>query len=883
MRLKQSVTPASKILAWFIVCVTLAVGSRVAHPSVLAAQEPTPAEITASLKQDWPTLRVRYLELYWKDTDDEEEQVLKAIGDRIAIVAGAAHQLPDWLADDPVALVALASRVVREERDNPAQFEIAEQLARRAIKQGNPSGIGLDTLTWVLIFRVGRPVPSQTLAPETLALLDEAERQLDTIATFAPDAHMKLMRGRIAMLRGRRDEGMALLKAANEGAPNSKAAAWELAMAMIEDPEFRGPFVPEIEPLQARFPNDPHLGVFLAVALFRDRRFAEASRRIAPIRERALETIGPKFVETIEQMGGLSDEFGKGLEAFEEGRLEDAERLFREAAASTPDRVEPASMLARSIWKRASDLPGGMNRLRAMSLEPEVRRLANAFPKDAEIVVSLVAILTYKLEYVEAAALLDQLDRDGVDYSAFLDRKSVDRIRADAARMRQPIGGRRPAWNDLDTIDLHGWDRRALIALGVWGGWIVFMALAGLLLTPLSRPKPGDALPDQVGPTRRESWLNWLYLLLITIALLMFYISVPFVVVGLMCIALALFAVLFAFRLLVIDVLIRGFDASWGVIRSAFAGPVEVEDGILANSLQQPELFRVLDEVAERCEVARPERVLLTPDTMLGVSESRSGLFGLFGRRTRTLRLGLAVLPVINVDELKSILAHEFAHFSHQDTYYGRFLFQVNQSLALSLAHMSAAAGWLNYVNPFYWAFWLYLRSYGLLAAGFMRTREYQADRMAARLYGRTLFSTALTRVVVESPLFERVIPRNIVYELSQGRRFENLYDEYRKMRDSADLKEYQAKVFEREVRQPAGWFDSHPSLSDRIAAISGFPEARDRADATPATHLIAELPELEVALTYFYTRQLALAAFGVVMPEEPELPTGGQPSAEPI
>lgn len=72
MRLKQSVTPASKILAWFIVCVTLAVGARVASPSVLAAQEPTPAEITASLKQDWPTLRVRYLELYWKDTDDEE-------------------------------------------------------------------------------------------------------------------------------------------------------------------------------------------------------------------------------------------------------------------------------------------------------------------------------------------------------------------------------------------------------------------------------------------------------------------------------------------------------------------------------------------------------------------------------------------------------------------------------------------------------------------------------------------------------------------------------------------------------------------------------------------------------------------------------------------
>ena len=108
----------------------------------------------------------------------------------------------------------------------------------------------------------------------------------------------------------------------------------------------------------------------------------------------------------------------------------------------------------------------------------------------------------------------------------------------------------------------------------------------------------------------------------------------------------------------------------------------------------------------------------------------------MFGIDKRVLTLGFCTLHFLTVGELKAILAHEYAHFSHSDTFYSRFIYQVHMSIQEALYGMMGSGGYATYVNPFYWFLWLYYKSYSLLAAGYSRSREFLADRMAATLYG---------------------------------------------------------------------------------------------------------------------------------------------------
>ena len=166
------------------------------------------------------------------------------------------------------------------------------------------------------------------------------------------------------------------------------------------------------------------------------------------------------------------------------------------------------------------------------------------------------------------------------------------------------------------------------------------------------------------------------------------------------------------------------------------------------------------------------------------------GPFGLFGVKRRVLTLGLSTMRFLSVGELEAILAHEYAHFSHRDTFYGRFIYQVHLSIGQALWGMGQAGGHLNYVNPFYWFLFLYYKCYSLLSAGFSRSREFLADRMASSLYGSDVFATALTKVSTDGVLFERTIYDSIAGLLEKQEAFVNMYEAFHQYRDEQLSKE---------------------------------------------------------------------------------------------
>ena len=359
----------------------------------------------------------------------------------------------------------------------------------------------------------------------------------------------------------------------------------------------------------------------------------------------------------------------------------------------------------------------------------------------------------------------------------------------------------------------------------------------------------------QVPRTHGESLLARLYGLALMLGLVMFYLAIPFVVLGLVAAtATIVYGILLLpaipVQLLAI-VAVIGLGMAWSVIRSLVAQQQTGGYGLPLDRADQGPLFRTVDEVALAVNTAPIQQIYLSPGAEIGVHQQGRGPFGAFGIRQRVLTLGMASLTHLTNDQLKSVLAHEYAHFSHGDTFYSRFIHQVTMSIEQSLTGMAATGGRLNYVNPFYWFMLWYYKAYTLMAAGFFRSREFLADRMAASLYGRETFREGLLTVASEAIALERVLHEGVLASLQAGQPTSNLYrgSPFPVLNEPPPPTpaELRAQVLE----EKGSAFASHPTVAERLEAVADFPNAPTQ-DATPALDALTGITELEEQLSQF-------------------------------
>jgi Zn-dependent protease with chaperone function len=352
------------------------------------------------------------------------------------------------------------------------------------------------------------------------------------------------------------------------------------------------------------------------------------------------------------------------------------------------------------------------------------------------------------------------------------------------------------------------------------------------------------------------------YALALVAGLLLFYVAIPFLVVGLVAATGGLLYLIFMLpRIpvkLIVLVVVFGLGGAWAVLKSVFARPSTGSFGLPKTAEECPRLYEALAEVANRVDTQPVHEIYLAPGSSIGVHQEGRGPFGICGVKRRVLTLGLSTLHFLTIGELKSILAHEYAHFSHRDTFYNRFIFQVALSITQALQGMGAAGGKLNYINPFFWFLYLYYKCYNLLSAGFSRSREFLADRMAATLYGSDVFTSALTKVSTDGALFEMTMYDNIAKLLGENKAFVNMYTAFRSFRDEQVPAQEREELYKKLLDEKGSLFASHPTFGERIEAVAAMPKAAN-ADSKPAVQLFDDVEALEKELTDFLTGYISL------------------------
>jgi Zn-dependent protease with chaperone function len=402
----------------------------------------------------------------------------------------------------------------------------------------------------------------------------------------------------------------------------------------------------------------------------------------------------------------------------------------------------------------------------------------------------------------------------------------------------------------------------AIMLLMAGAGVVLAMRTRGAgALDLLKHQSPDELLADgQIARAQGETLLARLYGLALMAGLVLFYAAIPFVIAGVLGLtALLLYLIFLGGHIpikLVIIIAVVGCVSAWAVFKSLFTRPPSGAFGLPKTAEECPRIHQLLAEVAQRVDTDAVDEVFIAPGSAVSVHQEGRGPFGVFGVKRRVLTLGLSTIRCLTVGELKAILAHEYAHFSHKDTFYGRFVYQVHMSIGEALHGMLSSGGMVTYANPFYWFLWLYYKSYALLAAGYSRSREFLADRMAATLYGSDQFRQALTKTCTDGTLFEMTIYNHINQLLAEQKAFVNMYQSFQQYRDEHMPSTEREDLYEKLLSERGSLFASHPTYAERIDAIELLPAA-GVADSRPALELFDRPEDVEKELTKFLTEYM--------------------------
>jgi len=216
------------------------------------------------------------------------------------------------------------------------------------------------------------------------------------------------------------------------------------------------------------------------------------------------------------------------------------------------------------------------------------------------------------------------------------------------------------------------------------------------------------------------------------------------------------------------------------------SGQVEISEA------EQPLLFAFINQLTAEVGSPKPKRIFITPDVNASVSYN-SAFWSMFLPVRKNLRIGLGLVNAVSISEFKSVMAHEFGHFSQRSMKFGSYVYNVNKVIYNMLfeneGYDKLLSQWARIHYMFRMLAWLniYLirgmqailrKTYVVVNKthmGLSREMEYHADTIAAYVSGSNQGISALNRLDIAQVCYIDLL-NYLTGQLNQGKRTPNLY-----------------------------------------------------------------------------------------------------------
>jgi Zn-dependent protease with chaperone function len=256
--------------------------------------------------------------------------------------------------------------------------------------------------------------------------------------------------------------------------------------------------------------------------------------------------------------------------------------------------------------------------------------------------------------------------------------------------------------------------------------------------------------------------------------------------------------------------------------------------GPLLNPAGQPRLFAELNGVAQAVGEAMPAEVYITPEMNAGVLQR--------GRR-RVMVLGLPLMQIMTVAQMRAVIAHEFGHYHGGDTRLGPWIYRTREAIERTLRLASRQSALLQL--PFLWYGRLFMR----VSQAVSRQQELAADELAARTVGARPMIEGLRALGRGSIAFSVYWRQEVVPLIEAGFQPPLAEGFTRFLAEPGVMKEVEAAA-EKELSQPRrDPYDSHPPDAERIAALANLPPGPEQGDGPPAVSLVDGVAAIEPLL----------------------------------
>lgn len=360
-------------------------------------------------------------------------------------------------------------------------------------------------------------------------------------------------------------------------------------------------------------------------------------------------------------------------------------------------------------------------------------------------------------------------------------------------------------------------------------------------------PTPREVPPDLAAPTaayRRRAWLAFATL-------------VAFV---------ALYLGLLGYLGWLTYRLVEDFFATGDVLKLAFAAPPAFFCAFLITGLfvvkrakeerallevkpeDEPVLFAFLHRLADEAGAPKPHRVFLSPEVNACVFYDLS-FFNLLFPSKKNLEIGLGLVNVLSLDEIKAVIAHELGHFAQRTMAVGRWVYVADQiagNVIVGRTWLDGLLGWISSIDlRVAWIGWIMrlwvwslraildtaFRGIVLAQRALSREMELQADLVAVSLSGSDSLIHALHRLGAADEAWEYTLSF-ANREIAQKRTPVDLFEVQRRALEGIgtvigdrafgaspvlpEIGRERHRVFEAALAQPPRMWSTHPPNHER-------------------------------------------------------------------
>jgi Zn-dependent protease with chaperone function len=281
------------------------------------------------------------------------------------------------------------------------------------------------------------------------------------------------------------------------------------------------------------------------------------------------------------------------------------------------------------------------------------------------------------------------------------------------------------------------------------------------------------------------------------------------------------------------------------VLRAAFVVERrgdDAPDGVLVSRQDEPELWALVDEVSAELGVQAPDDLRLVEDANAFVHQD-TRLLGLVGGR-RHMGIGLPLLHVLTVDQLRGVVGHELGHYAGGDTRVSALVHRAGATVARTSEHLAPQ----SFLGRLFAA---YARLYARVSLRVRRRQELRADAGSVRVVGREAHVRALVEVRAAAAAWDFLVSRYVRPLWQTGAAPQDLYAGYRRLLADptrrSQLDEVRTSATQEEADDP---YDSHPSLAAWVEHVGQLPDRDAPGDDRPARALLRDAPAAERQVT---------------------------------